>query len=86
MLTFISTTPLQEFKERIGADVLEIRQNARTDKYYFICGSIRGAVSEKYIQEKGQNPVISLVEPDDGDAFYLLHSRDGRPTGPIQSL
>lgn len=86
MLTFISTMSLLEFKQKLGADALEVHQNAKTDKYYFVCGSVRGAVSSKYIENKGKNPVVSLVEPDDGDAFYLLHDKDNETSSAVLSL
>jgi len=75
MLSFVTTMSLDEFKELKRATALEVRKNSRTGKYYFVCGDVHGAVSPKYISSQESDPVVSLVEPDDGgESFYLLHT------------
>ena len=77
MLTFLKTESLVEFKQRHGADTLEVHQNPQTEKSYFVCGDVRGAVSSKYSRTKGKLPVVSLVKPEEGEPFYLLHIQEG---------
>lgn len=75
MLTFITTMSLDDFKEIKKADAVEIKQNPLTGKTFFICGDATGAVSRKFTTDEGKEAVVSEVEGEDGDTFFLLHNR-----------
>lgn len=74
MLTFITTMSLDDFKEIKKAESVEVRQNPQTGKFFFICGDATGAVSHRFTTE-GKEAVVSEVEKEDGDTFFLLHNR-----------
>ena len=75
MLTFIMTMTLEEFKEAKKIDSIEIKQNPNTGKLYFVYGVETGAVSSRYDERNGI-AVISLVETEKGEDFFLLHNKD----------
>ena len=53
-----------------GFQILGVR------KCFFVYGCETGAVSDKFLNGKVTNPVISQVcSPDTGDMFYMLHQR-----------
>jgi len=69
-LKFIETLSVAEFKERTHANI-EIYRNPKTEKLAFESGAIRGAVSENYKEA----PVLSLVQGDTEEQFWLLHKK-----------
>ena len=75
MLTFITTMSLDDFKEIKKAEAVEVKQNPQTGKFFFICGDATGAVSHKFTTNEGKEAVVSEVEAEDGDTFFLLHNR-----------
>ena len=82
-LKFIETLSVQEFKSLQGVEKIEIKQNPRTGKCFFVYGIETGSVSEKFNRGELSDPVISkVVSPEDGDMFYMLHQRGegGAPT------
>jgi hypothetical protein len=71
-MEFVNTYSLPEFKELQGAGPrLEVIRNPKTDKLFFQCGSISGAVSTKGYSV---NPVVSLVTAGE-ETFYMLHNK-----------
>ena len=70
-LKFLETVTVNEFKAQKGVNKIEI-----TGKCFFVYGCETGAVSDKFLNGKVTNPVISQVcSPDTGDMFYMLHQR-----------
>jgi hypothetical protein len=86
MLTFIATLSLDEFKELKRVTAIEIRQNPKTRKRFFIYGVETGAVSSRYHQGDQANDVISLVETEKGESFFLLHNREDGSLRQIATL
>lgn len=66
---------LDDFKEIKKAQLVEVKQNPQTGKFFFVCGDATGAVSRKFTTKDGLEAVISEVEAEDGDSFLLLHNR-----------
>ena len=82
-LKFIETLSVAEFKAQQGVEKIEIKQNPKTGKCFFVYGIETGSVSEKFNRGELNDPVISkVVSPEDGDMFYMLHQRGegGAPT------
>ena len=80
MLTFITTMSIADFKEIKKVETIEVKQNPKTSKLFFVYGVETGAVSSRYKQGIPNNDVISLVETDKGDSFFLLHNLNEGPT------
>ena len=76
MLTFITTMSLDDFKEIKKVQTIEVKENPKTRKLFFVYGVDTGAVSSKYRQGNPENDAISLVETDKGDTFFVLHNLD----------
>lgn len=76
MLTFITTMSLDDFKEIKKATQVEVKQNPQTGKFFFVCGDSTGAVSHKFTTKQGKEAVVSEVEGENGDTFFLLHNRN----------
>lgn len=72
-LKYIETLTVAEFKQRSGSPI-EVYKNPNTEKIAFQSGSIRGAVSANY----KENPVLSLVQGDEAEPFWLLHKRSSQ--------
>ena len=75
-----STMSLADFKEIKKVETIEVKQNPKTRKLFFVYGVETGAVSSRYKQGIPNNDVISLVETDKGDSFFLLHNLNEGPT------
>ena len=76
MLNYLETRSIASFKEDAGSETLEIKRNNKTNKFFFVCGQLIGAVSSKAVESDFNDPVISQVESEDtGEIFYLLHSK-----------
>ena len=67
-------------KEIKKVETIEVKQNPKTRKLFFVYGVETGAVSSRYKQGIPNNDVISLVETDKGDSFFLLHNLNEGPT------
>lgn len=75
-LKFLETMTVNEFKSQKGVKAIEVKQNPHTGKCFFVYGCSTGAVSDKFINGKITNPVISQVcSPATGDMFYMLHQQ-----------
>lgn len=71
-MEFLTTYELSEFKELKGAGPrIEVVRNPKTDKLFFSCGRLAGAVSSKGYSDY---PVISHVSAN-GDEFFILHNK-----------
>ena len=72
-LTFIKTLTIEQFLTQQNAKELDIVKNPNTGKLFIAIGNQTvGSVSSKGIPN---NPVVSLVEGDEGQ-FYLLHEKN----------
>lgn len=78
-LSFIETLTVEQFKSRHDVSKLEVKRNPHTSKLFFTYGAQTGAVASKGIPK---NPMLSRVQPEDGEAFWLLHEEGtgGAPT------
>ena len=81
-LNFVSTMTVEQFKNKVNANKIEIKRNPMTSKLFMTWGPGRehiGAVSAKGIPS---NPVISQVATAEGETFYLMHEEGngGAPT------
>lgn len=76
-LSWVKTYTVEQFKNKMQVEQLEVKRNPKTGKLFFLFGVEIGAVASKGIPEK---PMVSLVEGDRGQ-FYLLHEMgEGAPT------
>lgn len=78
-LKFIDTLTVEQFKTQQLVKGIQVRRNPRTNKLFFTYGGKTGAVSTKGIPT---HPMISLVEGNDGEQFYLLHE-EGQGGAPV---
>lgn len=82
IMEFLTTYELSEFKELKGAGPrIEVVRNPKTDKLFFSCGSLTGAVSSNGYREY---PVISHVAAD-GAEFFILHNK-GKSANVVDSF
>lgn len=80
---FIETLSVTDFKKKMGVDKIEVKQNPKSGKCFFVYGTEIGAVSEKFIKGEITFPVISKIcVPKTGDMFYLLHQK-GEGGAPV---
>ncbi len=86
-LHFIKTFSIEDFKAMQGVGQIQIKQNTKTGKCFFIYGRETGPVSEKFLNGGLTNPVISEVcSPDTGDMFFMLHQRGEGCTTTLATL
>lgn len=78
-LKFIDTLTVEQFKNQTLVKEIQVRKNPNTGKLFFTYGGKTGAVSTKGIPT---HPMISLVEGNDGEQFYLLHE-EGQGGAPV---
>lgn len=78
-LNFIDTLTVEQFKDQQHVKEIQVRKNPNTGKLFFTYGSKTGAVSTKGIPT---HPMISLVEGNEGEQFYLLHE-EGQGGAPV---
>lgn len=78
-LKFIDTLTVEQFKAQQLVKEIQVRKNPHTSKLFFTYGGKTGAVSTKGIPT---HPMISLVEGNDGEQFYLLHE-EGQGGAPV---
>ena len=79
LLKFHETMSVDGFKAKHGATKLKVLRNPSTQLLFFSCGDVTGAVSQRQdLDDIIKDPVISLVEPQEGgEQFYLLHKDGG---------
>lgn len=78
-LKFIDTLTVEQFKNQTLVKEIQVRKNPNTGKLFFTYGGKTGAVSTKGIPT---HPMISLVEDNEGEQFYLLHE-EGQGGAPV---
>lgn len=82
-LHFVETLSVEDFKAQHNVEKIEVKQNPRTGKCFFVYGIETGAVSEKFNKGQLTDPVISkVVSPEDGEMFFILHQR-GEGGAPV---
>ena len=69
-LKFGVSLTVEAFKAKHGS-LVEIIRNPNTDKVFFTCGSVTGAVSDNYAEA----PQFSEVTGEDDVPFWMLHKR-----------
>ena len=76
---------VDEFKQKMGVEKIEILKNPKTGKNFFSYGFETGTVSDKFESNGRLNvPVISEVcSAETGDRFFMLHEKG---TGGAQVL
>ena len=71
-LKFHESLPVEQFKHRTNVSTIKVKKNPKTGLLFMTYGAAVGAVSSKGVPT---NPMISLVEPEEGgDQFWLLHN------------
>lgn len=82
-LHFVETLSVEDFKAQHNVEKIEVKQNPRTGKCFFVYGIETGAVSDKFLKGQITCPVISQVcSAETGDLFYLLHQQ-GEGGAPV---
>lgn len=78
-LSFVDTLTVEQFKSQMNVSKLDVKKNPKTGKLFFVYGTKIGAVAVKGIPA---NPMLSLVEGEGGNQFWLLHEegQGGAPT------
>lgn len=69
-LIFSETLTVEQFKNRMMVDRIDVKRNPVTNKLFCTFGSQVGAVSAKGVP---QHPMMSNVTTPDGNSFWLLH-------------
>lgn len=83
-LKFLKTFTVNEFKQKMGVDTMEIKKNPQTGKCFFVYGFETGKVSHKFEGEGINIPVVSEVaDAMTGETFYMLHDKG---TGGAETL
>lgn len=82
-LKFIETFTVEQFKNENNVNQILIKQNPKNGKLFFTYGAKTGAVSANGIPE---HPMISLVEGDNNEQFYLLHDEPKSNAPVIETL
>lgn len=71
-LKFHESLTVEQFKSRMNVSTIKVKKNPKTGLLFMTYGAAVGAVSSKGVPT---NPMISLVEPEEGgDKFWLLHN------------
>ncbi len=76
-ISFGRALTVPQFKAECGSNALGIKNNPTTGKFFFVCGTTTGKVSNK-ISEAGRaiKPVVSLCTSlEDEDPFWMLHEQ-----------
>lgn len=75
-LKFLKTFSVNEFKQKMGVDSMEIKRNPLTGKCFFVYGFETGAVSKRFDNGGISQPVISeVLSAETGGMFYMIHER-----------
>lgn len=71
-LKFHESLTVEQFKNRMNVGTIKVKKNPKTGLLFMTYGAAVGAVSSSGIPT---NPMISLVEPEEGgNQFWLLHN------------
>ena len=78
-LTFNDTLTVEQFKDKMKVQHIDVKRNPKTGKLFFTFGAKTGAVAVKGIPS---HPMLSNVTGSDGSSFWLLHEegQGGAPT------
>lgn len=71
-LKFIRTLTIEQFKTAQGVNELRVKVNPHTNKQFLAWIGGTGAIGGGDVRNI-ENPVISLVEGEDGQQFWMLH-------------
>ncbi len=76
-ISFGEQLTVPQFKARCGSEVLGVKQNPATGKFFLVCGTTTGKVSNKIAEgKKPQKPIVSLCKsPEDAEPFWMLHEQ-----------
>ena len=85
-LKFLSTVTADEFKAQQGITKLDIFRNDKTGKSFIAWGNERGAVYSEYPVKPLKEPMVSEVQTETGEQFFLLHNRGASNATKMQSL
>jgi hypothetical protein len=77
-LVFHKTLSIADFKSQNNNNAIEIIKNPKTEKLFFVCGSITGAATDSYKESPCMSLVSSEEEPD--TQFWLLHKKSAGNT------
>lgn len=69
-LTFNDTLTIEQFKDKMKVQHIDVKRNPKTGKLFFTFGAKTGAVAIKGIPA---HPMLSNVTGSDGSSFWLLH-------------
>lgn len=76
-LIFHKTLSIADFKAQNNGNAIEVIKSPKTEKLFFVCGAITGAVSTDY----KESPCMSLVSSEEEPAeFWLLHKKSSGNT------
>ncbi len=78
-LTFNDTLTVEQFKDKMKVQHIDVKRNPKTGKLFFTFGAKTGAVAIKGIPA---HPMISDVTGSDGSSFWLLHE-EGQGGAPV---
>ena len=78
-LTFNDTLTVEQFKDKMKVQHIDVKRNPKTGKLFFTFGAKTGAVAIKGIPV---HPMISDVTGSDGSSFWLLHE-EGQGGAPV---
>lgn len=82
-LKFHESLTVEQFKNRMNVSTIKVKRNPKTGLLFMTYGAAVGAVSSSGIPT---NPMISLVEPEEGgDQFWLLH-KEGEGAATIATF
>lgn len=78
-LKFLQTKTVEQFKDAMHVSRIDVKRNPKSGKLFFTYGAETGAVSSKGIP---QNPMLSQVQTNEGEVFWMLHeeAQGGAPT------
>lgn len=78
-LTFNDTLTVEQFKDKMKVQHIDVKRNPKTGKLFFTYGAKTGAVAIKGIPA---HPMLSNVTGSDGSSFWLLHE-EGQGGAPV---
>lgn len=78
-LTFNDTLTVEQFKDKMKVQHIDVKRNPKTGKLFFTFGAKTGAVAVKGIPS---HPMLSNVTGSDGSKFWLLHE-EGQGGAPV---
>ena len=89
--TVLQRKTLPNFKILAGSEKFNIIRNPKTNKTFFSCGDISGAVSSNFNSKAGNIEVVQvhpkeLVNPSDSDIFWMIHNRAESTENVLETL